>query len=167
MTSQVEELAKLLKQADENSVLKGITDYEDALLDNAEYLIANGVIVLDIKVLSPKNRPLITHFANMPLDEVMNLVEAKKRERVIVPSCKIGDTVYLPSITDCGTGTLEHYEIIEIGQDESGQFFRVNDEESNKIYVDEIGKTVFLTRNESENKSAQNSFLYNRFMKKE
>ena len=37
-------LVELLKKADENTSAKAITDYEDALLDNAEYLIANDVV---------------------------------------------------------------------------------------------------------------------------
>ena len=44
MIDQVKELADLLKKADENSSQKFITDYEDAILDNAEYLIANDVV---------------------------------------------------------------------------------------------------------------------------
>lgn len=45
-----ERLIKLLKQADENSANKLITDYDDAIIDNAEYLIAHGVIVPPCKV---------------------------------------------------------------------------------------------------------------------
>jgi hypothetical protein len=43
----------------------------------ADHLIANGVIVLDMNVISPENRPLITHIANMPLDDVLELIEQK------------------------------------------------------------------------------------------
>ena len=43
-------LIELLKQADENTSSKGITDYNDAIPDNADYLLANGVIVLPCKV---------------------------------------------------------------------------------------------------------------------
>lgn len=95
MADQVTKLAELLKKADENSALKGVTDYEDALIDNAEYLVANGVVVLDMKVLSSKNIPLVTHFANMPLDEVFELVKAKQQGEIIKLPCKLGDTVYI------------------------------------------------------------------------
>lgn len=95
MADQVTKLAELLKKADENSAFKGITDYEDALIDNAEYLIANGVVVLDMKVLSPKNIPLVTHFANMPLDEVFELIKAKQQGKIIELPCKLGDTIYI------------------------------------------------------------------------
>ena len=43
-------LADLLKKADENCERKCITDYEDAILDNADYLIENGVVVPPCKV---------------------------------------------------------------------------------------------------------------------
>lgn len=106
MIDQVTKLAELLKKADENSALKGITDYEDALIDNAEYLVANGVVVLDMKVLSLKNIPLVTHFANMPLDEVFELVKAKQQGRVLKLPCNVGDTVYIIERED---GEAEDY----------------------------------------------------------
>ena len=65
----------------------------------ADHLIANGVIVLDMKVLSPKNIPLITHFANMPLDKVFDLIQ---KDIVMCADCKhslknpdINNTCYL------------------------------------------------------------------------
>jgi hypothetical protein len=38
-------LIELLKKADENASKKLIMDYDDAIADNADYLLANGVIV--------------------------------------------------------------------------------------------------------------------------
>ena len=69
---------------------------------------------------------------------------------VIVPPCKVGDTVYLPIKTDWGT--VENYEIVEVGRDRYGKYFRVYDEEQEKTYLEEIGKTVFLTKEEAEEK---------------
>ncbi len=46
----------------------------------ADNLLANGVVVLDMGVVSPKNRPLITHIAGMPLDEAANLINRQKAE---------------------------------------------------------------------------------------
>lgn len=43
-------LIELLKKADKYTSDKGITDYEDAVADNADYLLANGVIVPPCKV---------------------------------------------------------------------------------------------------------------------
>ena len=47
---QRERLVELLKKADESASNKMITDYEDAIKDNADYLIANNVVVLPCKV---------------------------------------------------------------------------------------------------------------------
>lgn len=45
-----EKLIELLKKADRNASDKFITDYNDAIADNAEFLLANGVIVPPCKV---------------------------------------------------------------------------------------------------------------------
>lgn len=45
-----EKLIELLKKADENASKKLIMDYDDAIADNADYLLANGVIVPSFKV---------------------------------------------------------------------------------------------------------------------
>ena len=41
---------ELLKKADESASNKMITDYEDAIKDNADYLLSNNVVVLPCKV---------------------------------------------------------------------------------------------------------------------
>lgn len=43
-------LIELLKKADKNASDKGITDYDDAIADNADYLLANGAMVQPCKV---------------------------------------------------------------------------------------------------------------------
>lgn len=43
---QRERLVELLKKADEIASNKMITDYEDAIKDNADYLMSNNVVVL-------------------------------------------------------------------------------------------------------------------------
>lgn len=40
-----EKLIELLKKADENASKKLIMDYDDAIADNADYLLENGVII--------------------------------------------------------------------------------------------------------------------------
>ena len=47
---QKDRLKKLLKEADESASNKLIMDYDDAIDDNADYLLANGVIVPPYKV---------------------------------------------------------------------------------------------------------------------
>lgn len=44
--NQQERLTDLLKQADEHSASRCITDYDEATADNAAFLLENGVIVL-------------------------------------------------------------------------------------------------------------------------
>ncbi len=48
--SDIKRLIDLLKKADENTERKCIMDYEDAIKDNAEYLLAEGVVVHPCKV---------------------------------------------------------------------------------------------------------------------
>lgn len=48
--SDRDRLIELLKKADDNASKKLITDYDDAIVDNADYLLANGVIVPPCKV---------------------------------------------------------------------------------------------------------------------
>lgn len=74
MTDQVTKLAELLKKADVNSALKGITDYEDALIDNAEYLIANSVSVPPCKVGTEVF--YITNYSRRILSEKINKVSS-------------------------------------------------------------------------------------------
>ena len=45
-----EKLIELLEEADQVAQAKGITDYKDAIADNADHLLANGVIVPPIGV---------------------------------------------------------------------------------------------------------------------
>ena len=42
----------------------------------ADYLLANGVVVVDTSVVSPKNRPLITKCFDRPIDEVIESIVA-------------------------------------------------------------------------------------------
>ena len=60
-------------------------DYFPSSEDLADHLIANGVVAIDTNVVSPENRPLITHLAEMPLDDV---IERIKADVVPVVRCK-------------------------------------------------------------------------------
>lgn len=73
----------------------------------AQHLLDNGVVVVDNDVVSPENRPLVQTVAAMPVNEVIDLVKAKQEGRIIVPPCKVGDTVYV--ITDCSK-IIMHYD---------------------------------------------------------
>ena len=60
----------------------------------ADHLLANGVVVVDTNIVSAKNRPLITHIADYPIDEVIDLMEAKNAGRIAELPCAVGDKVY-------------------------------------------------------------------------
>lgn len=45
-----EKLIELLEEADQVAQAKGITDYKDAIADNADHLLSNGVIVPPIEI---------------------------------------------------------------------------------------------------------------------
>lgn len=113
-------LIELLKKAGANASKKLIMDYDDAISDNADYLLSNGVIV---------------------------------------PPCKVGDTVYIiengdmldiePSV--CGIVEDEVYEM-SYGATQSGELkwlYLVLDT-GEDFYDSDIGKTVFLTKKEVE-----------------
>ncbi len=126
-------------------------DYENI----ADYLLANGVRVIDTKVINPENRELITHFAGMPINDVLDLVRAEKEGRLIRPPCKVGDKVYAKY---SGTNKIEYYVIDEVTHLGSDYFqFEAHLENEDGYTVDtiefgvpEIGLTVFLTKEEAE-----------------
>ena len=72
----------------------------------ADHLIKNGVVVLDTGIISPESRPLIQTFAEMPMNEVFDLVKAKQEGRIIVPPCNVGDTVYIIFLEKVIQGTV-------------------------------------------------------------
>ena len=54
---------------------KGVCiEFDEAVEINADYLLANGVVVIDTDVVSPENRPLISQYMGRPIDEVINLI---------------------------------------------------------------------------------------------
>lgn len=65
----------------------------------ADYLLANGVIVLDTSSVDVvTNRESIRTAFGMPLDELSDLIRAKQQGNLIVPPCKVGDTLYYISL---------------------------------------------------------------------
>lgn len=60
----------------------------------ADYLLENGVIVVDTSSVKRENLPLIQQAFSMPLDELAELVDAKQSGKIIELPCKIGDTIY-------------------------------------------------------------------------
>ena len=85
-----------------------------------------------------------TKNANSDLERNMIFAEYLLEHGVIIPPCKVGDIVYRPS--DC-LGVVQ-FVIISFNIYESEMFF--TDDSENIIYLSDIGKTVFLTREEAE-----------------
>ena len=122
----------------------------------AGYLLANGVVVVDTNIVSPKNRPLISQCMGRPLDEIIELVHAKDEGRILVLPCKVGDTMYFD-----GGHFAKHRagEIMERRVDavltEVWSTFR-GDVDISFDFKD-FGKTVFLTRELAEKALAERS----------
>ena len=70
----------------------------------------------------------------------------------ILPPCKVGDTVYRPSKY---LGYVVPFVIISFEATQSEMFY--TDDSDNIIYIGEIGKTVFLTKEEAEKVLAERS----------
>ena len=66
---------------------------------------------------------------------------------VIVPPCRVGDTVYRPSKY---LGYVVPFVIMSFEATQSEMFY--TDDSDNIVYIGEIGKTVFLTKEEAEAK---------------
>lgn len=137
----------------------------------ADYLLANGVVVVDMNVVSPKNRPLISQCLGRPIDEIIELVNAKDEGRILVLPCKVGDTVYSISGGKVAKGTAESIHQNLVGN-ERGRWivtawfddFYANTKEAGfecgtHLYppFDNFGKTVFLSRELAEKALAERS----------
>ena len=125
----------------------------------ADYLLANGVVVVDMNVVSPKNRPLISQCLGRPLDEIIELVHAKGEGRIIVTPCKVGDTVYRIVKRLNGEAKIVEGKVFEIalsyerhsGNEYQFYFWANGDEFTRRHYSTwcdfvDFGKTVFLSR---------------------
>lgn len=89
-----------------------------------------------------------------------NIVDDLLNENVIVPPCKVGDTVYIPWHWNNKSG-IAFAEVEEIKNYDSNNHYmflidlQSDDEEFNQSFGgwkigESIGKTVFLTREEAE-----------------
>lgn len=85
--------------------------------------------------------------------ETEYIVESLLNEGVIVPPCKVGQTVYVPS-GDEGNDWIDEYKV---------KYFYCSSKGINRIYIEcgtmgnnfrpkDIGKTVFLAKEEAEKK---------------
>ena len=94
----------------------------------------------------------ITEFDGLPIDRLRELAEADKDGRLVVPPCKVGDRLY--EVT--GRKTISVYKVKAIRVELFGLFIEWDIVEGfvwqslSGINAGEIGKTVFLTREEAE-----------------
>jgi hypothetical protein len=134
----------------------------------ADYLLAEGFVMVDTKVVSPKNRPLISQCLGRPLDEIIELVHEKDEGRIVVLPCKVGDTVYRIVKLLNGEAKIVEGEVFEIAithehhdGNECQFYFLAKGEEFTRknysIWCDfvDFGKTVFLSREEAEKALAE------------
>jgi hypothetical protein len=131
----------------------------------ADHLLANGVIVLDTSSVDvvTNREPIRTAFG-MPLDELSDLIRAKQQGNLIVPPCKVGDTVYRVMRDK---RIKQPYEYKVVG------FWYAADEKCNDVHLvryvngmfdssisipfSEFGKITFLSREEAEKALAERS----------
>lgn len=94
----------------------------------------------------------IAEFDGLPIDRLLELAEADKDGRVVMLPCKVGDRLY--EVT--GRKTISVYKVKAIRVELFGLFIEWDIVEGfvwqslSGINAGEIGKTVFLTREEAE-----------------
>lgn len=82
-------------------------------------------------------------------DEKTLLAAAINRLQPVFP-VSVGDTVYLPVRDDYNL--IVRYAVIEVGVNSREFFFRLDDEDQEQISMEEIGRSVFLSEAEAEDK---------------
>lgn len=80
-------------------------------------------------------------------DEMADYQKAKAEGRLLVLPCSLWDTVYLPATDDWGE--ILSYEVVEMGIDRDGPYFVINDEDHDHTPMEELGKSVFMTRGQA------------------
>ena len=146
-------------------LLKGGLKYNDNPLsychdehvgELADHLLENGVVVVDTNKVSVKNRPLITHIAGYPIDDVVDLMEVKNAGRIVELPCAVGDTVYwvTKSCDENGREESAIHEgtIISFSLQNDGLWFYCRYKYGLTFWhkIGYFGKTVFLTKEEAE-----------------
>lgn len=130
-------------------------DVDQAMMRLAAYedtgLYPESVEALKLSMMG-KAISEITEFDGLPIDRLRELAEADKDGRLVVPPCKVGDRLY--EVT--GRKTISVYKVRAIRVELFGLFIDWDIVEGfvwqslSGINAGEIGKTVFLTREEAE-----------------
>lgn len=90
---------------------------------------------------------------SMPVGKLMDLLDAHEQGRLVVLPCKVGDTVYMENGDDETPHFVDTGKVFAIGCDERGTIWiSVRYESGLKFYhpSTDVGKTVFLIREEAE-----------------
>lgn len=99
--------------------------------------------------LEPEEMRELLHDSTGPLHKKLGeWIDAEQEGRLLVLPCKVGDTVYLPATDDWGD--ILSYEVVEMGIDRDGPYFVINDEDHDHTPIEELGKSVFMTREKAE-----------------
>lgn len=107
------------------------------------------------KVCSPCDKALKKLRLGIEPEKLSELAKAEKAGRLVVPPCKVGDEVYFPVEGRWDSAIIEHIEIYAdkvlftwVQYDIGPEINELWDEGA--FTLDDIGKNVFLTRQEAE-----------------
>ena len=106
------------------------------------YQIADEIQSFLDKTSSPKGQ------WSMAISALYDLFQAEEDGRLIIPPCKVGDTVWVITGTTIKLCTVDHIHILGNGQMQIRAKYFVTD--NIYLYPDMFGKTVFLTCAEAE-----------------
>ena len=128
--------------------LNRLAEYEDIGLEPEEILSGKELAEVACALISLKEYKSLG-----TIDHIRELLKAEKDGRLVVPPCKVGDTVWIK-------GDKFPAEIEEIRITDDGIYFayveydRGYEEtevwDNDEFALSDIGKTVFLTREEAE-----------------
>lgn len=123
-------------------IYKKLTAYEDTGLEPDQ--------VAEVYRRFSEARAIAEELGQKYADRADELLRAEAEGRLVELPCRVGGAVYLPGKNDWGDTMW--FEVIEVGRDRGGSYFVIDDEEHEHIPMEDIGKTVFLTREEAEAK---------------
>lgn len=105
-------------------------DFSQKINEIVDYLLENGVVVIDADVVSPENRPLISQYMGRPIDEVINLirrsewisVEDRLPEECKAVLCFAGNKTvlaFMEKTEDCGKYVPVFWDLVAYNRDDT------------------------------------------------
>ena len=138
---------KIAQSAFRQRCVERLADYEDSACEPEEVLPKDKADEIVLKLMRLADLESLCSYTRL-----RELAEADKDGRVVVPPCKVGDRLY--EVT--GRKTISVYKVKAIRVELFGLFIEWDIVEGfvwqslAGINAEEIGKTVFLTREEAE-----------------